>query len=34
MSVFSAQRVVIQANPEGQQYGHHSKHSVIFAATT
>jgi hypothetical protein len=33
MSVFSAQRDVIQADPEGQQYGHYSKHSVIVGAT-
>jgi hypothetical protein len=34
MSVFSAQRVVIQADPEGQQYGHNSKHSAMVGAKT
>jgi len=27
MSVFAAKRVVIQADPEGQQNGHHPKHA-------
>jgi hypothetical protein len=27
MSVFPAKRVVIQADPEGQQNGHHPKHT-------
>jgi hypothetical protein len=29
MCVFTAQRAAIEADPEGQQYGRYSKHSVI-----